>query len=62
MWFAYACMWLGVSAAVAFSVYWTGHAFCLSALLIPALVSFQTSCRKDDSDASDAGDDGSGDA
>lgn len=40
--FAYMTIWIATAAAVSFGIYFTGDANCLWAMLIPALVSFNT--------------------
>ena len=38
IWFAYAMVWISTSVAVSVGIYLTHSAWCLWALLIPALV------------------------
>jgi len=42
MWYAFASMWISVGAAVSVTVYVTKSPWPLFALLIPAMIDFQT--------------------
>ena len=49
IWLAYAVAWVSTAIAVSVGVYFTGSAWCLGAMMLPACISLKSS-KKDDED------------
>lgn len=47
MWIGYAAAWISTASAVIAGVYFTGSAWCLWALLLPAMIKVESTTRND---------------